>query len=104
MSKWENYRRLKLKVFERYMKAKKLQRTAEEWNILIRLGLHMKVFFRKRDELRAWKVWRMEIGLHAVMLTAKLKIKIRNQGGIKKIIHKRLRNHLTLATMIMAGE
>lgn len=82
MTRWEDYRKMKMIVVERYVKAKKRQRTAEEWQSLMRLGLHMKVLFRKREELRAWKIWKMEMSFVAVMLTAKLRVRLRYQGGI----------------------
>ena len=82
MRRWQDYRLAKKGVVERYIAAKTLQRTAEEWNKILRLCLHMKVFFKKRAELRAWKIWKMEINFIALMMTARLKRRLKNKGGI----------------------
>lgn len=78
MTRWDDYRKMKRGVVERYIAAKKKQRVAEEWNKLLRLGLHMKVFFKKRDELRAWKIWKMEINFISLMMTVRIKKRLKN--------------------------
>ena len=39
--------------------------------------MHLKVLWKKRDECRAWKIYNMEIKFIAMMMTGKLKYKIK---------------------------
>ena len=44
----------------------------------------------------------MEIGFVALILTSRLKMRIKNRGGIEKILYDKMRNRFTLAAMCLS--
>ena len=63
--------------------------------------MHVKILFEERNRVRAYKIWKMETTFLVLMISLRVKIMLKNRGGLKNIMHKKLQEMFTVGVMCL---